>query len=218
MSLAVIFDMDGVMVNNGEYHYKAWKKFCANHSIKFSREKFTKVFFGRTNNQVIPDLFGKNLAVDEIEKLASEKENIYRHMYAPHIRPVNGLVELLLQLQKNKIPVAVATSAPMANADFVLERLNIKKLISVIVDESMVANGKPNPEIYLKTAQLLQTPVSDCVVFEDSISGTQAAFDAGAKVIALTTTLNAAQHKYAHVIINDFTSVFINNKTLNIKE
>jgi beta-phosphoglucomutase len=211
MNIAVIFDMDGVLVDNGAYHYQAWKKFCDKFNIPFSEDKFRTVFFGRTNEQVLTDLFEGVLTAHETELLALEKEQIYREIYAPHLKPVKGLLPFLAKLKENKIPVGVATSAPKENVDFILKGLKIEEYIDVIVDDSMVSNGKPNPEIYLKAAQLLQTEPKDCVVFEDSLSGTKSAFDAGTNVIALTTTLPADKHKYAHKIIADFDEVSVEN-------
>jgi len=201
--------MDGVLVDNGAYHYQAWKMFCDKFDILFSEDKFRTFFFGRTNEQVLGDLFKNDLTAHEIKQLALEKEQIYRDIYAPYLKPVKGLLSFLDNLKENKIPVGVATSAPKENVDFVLSGLNIQKYVDVIVDDSMVSNGKPHPEIYLKAAQLLNTEPGNCVVFEDSLSGTKSAFDAGTKVIALTTTLPSDKHKYAHQIIDDFNEISV---------
>ncbi|QGY43743.1 beta-phosphoglucomutase family hydrolase [Maribellus comscasis] len=207
---AVVFDMDGVIVDNGEFHYLAWKRFCYNHQIPFSKEKFRKAFFGRINEQVLPILFNKELTKDEIQKLGSEKEKIYREIYKPELKPVPGLVLFLNELKENNIPVAVATSASPENVDFVLDGLNIKYYFDVIVDDSMVTKGKPDPEIYLKAAQLLKKASKNCIVFEDSLSGTKAALDAGSKVVAITTSLKADEHKYAKHIFSDFSEISLN--------
>lgn len=207
MQQAVIFDMDGVMVDNGGFHYRAWQKFCANYDIAFSEEKFKTIFFGRTNQQVLPDLFERDLPPQEIKKLAHEKEQIYREIYQPFLQPVNGLIEFLHELKSRKIPVGVATSAPKENVGFVLNGLGVAAYVDAIVDDSMVANGKPNPEIYFKAAELLKVLPRNCVVFEDSLSGTKSAFAAGTKVIAITTTLPADKHQFAHEIMKDFTDI-----------
>jgi beta-phosphoglucomutase family hydrolase len=209
MNLAVIFDMDGVLVDNGDYHYKAWKIFCDKYNIVFPEDKFRTVFFGRTNEQVLSDLFTSKLNSHEIKNLGLEKEQIYSDIYAPHLKPVRGLISFLKNLKAKNIPVGVATSAPKENVDFVLKGLGIEEFVDVIVDDSMVSNGKPHPEIYLKAARLLNTEPKNCIVFEDSLSGTKSAFDAGTKVIALTTTLPAGKHQFAHIIISDFDEVSV---------
>jgi beta-phosphoglucomutase family hydrolase len=210
MKIAVVFDMDGVIVDNGRFHYLAWEEFCKKYRILFSDNIFRKTIFGRTNAEAIPFLFQRDLEKNEIQKLGAEKEEIYRRIYAPALKPVNGLPAFLEELKKHNIPTAVATSASPENVMFVLDGLRIKHYFNCIVDDSMVKNGKPNPEIYLKAAELLTTRPADCVVFEDSLSGTKAAFDAGAKVIALTTSLKAGEHRYAQHIFPDFSEISVN--------
>lgn len=209
MNIAVIFDMDGVLVDNGKFHRKAWRDFCENYNLPFTNEKFQNHYFGRTNEKVLPEMFNRELTRDEIEKYGNEKEEVYRKIYGLHIEPLAGLIPFLDSLKKNNILVGVATSAPTRNVEFVLDRLQIKKYINQIVNEEMVSESKPHPGIYLKTAELLQMKPENCVVFEDSLSGTKSAFDAGAKVIAVTTTLPAKEHKYAHSTIADFRDLSI---------
>lgn len=206
---AVIFDMDGVIVNNGKYHKQAWEEFSKKHIIPFSEEKFKTVFFGRTNEQVLPKLFKRDLSRQEIRQLADEKELIYRKIFAPHLAPVEGLRHFLNELNQAKIPIGIATSAPKENVSFIINGLAIENYIRTIVNDSMVFAGKPAPDIYIETAKLLNKKPGNCVVFEDSLSGTQSAWNAGAKVIALTTTMPAKEHTFAHHIINDFTEISI---------
>jgi len=216
--LAVIFDMDGVIVDNSKYHQQAWEEFSKKYNIHFSEEKFKTVFFGRINEEVLPILFNRDLSRQEISKLADEKEKIYREIYAPHLTPVKGLLHLLNELNQANIPVGVATSAPKENVDFIINGLDIGNYISTIIDDSMVSEGKPAPDIYIETAKRLNTKPADCVVFEDSFSGTQSAWNAGAKVVAVTTTMPAKKHTFAHHIINDFTEIsihIIRNKLFN---
>ncbi len=208
MSIAAIFDMDGVIVDNGKYHLKAWEEFCNRHNISFTEERFNE-FFGRTNEQVLTDMFHHDLSKQEIKKLGNEKEEIYREIYKPHLKPVEGLISFLEELQQNNIPTGVATSAPEENVDFVLDGLDIRGFIQIIVNDSMVTRGKPHPEIYLKTAELLKTDPQNCVVFEDSLSGTKAAFDAGTKVVAITTTVPAEKHKHAHLTVSNFNEISV---------
>lgn len=207
MELAVIFDMDGVIVENTNFHQKAWEKFSQKYNLDFSEEKFKNDYFGKTNDQILPEMFNKELPEKEIKKLGDEKEAIYREIFQPHLKPLKGLVPLLEELRRCSIPIGVATSAPRDNVDFVLDGLDIRKYIKTIVDDSMVVRGKPYPEIYRKSAEMLGVNPENCVVFEDSMSGTKSAFDAGAKVVAVTTTLPAEKHKLAHKIISDFNDV-----------
>ncbi len=207
---SVIFDMDGVIVDNGKFHYLAWKEFCNRYHISFSKEEFRKTFFGRTNEQVIPILFNKELTTKEIQKLGDEKEMLYREIYQPEIKPLKGLITFLEDLKANNIAMAIATSAPPANVDFVLNNLKIGHYFNFIVDDSMVSKGKPDPEIYIKAAHLLKTDPANCVVFEDSLSGTKAAFKAGAKVVGLSTSIGKEEHKYALHVFSDLSEISTN--------
>ncbi|MBN1822281.1 MAG: HAD family phosphatase [Prolixibacteraceae bacterium] len=210
MPFAVIFDLDGTIVDNAEFHKKAWGEFCNLYKVPFSDQIFNTVFFGKTNQQVLPELFGRKFTTSEVATLSEEKEIIYRKIYQEEMKPVNGLIPFLKDLKENNIQIALATSAPPGNVNLVLSGLNIKEYFSVIVDDTMVVKGKPDPEIFLKASALLKREPSDCVVFEDSLAGTKAAFDAGCKVIAVTTSLNASEHKYYHNIINDYSNISTN--------
>lgn len=209
MGIAVIFDMDGVIVDNGKYHLQAFAELCRRHNLKFSEEKFMNHQFGKVNEEVLPELFARDLSKEEIVKYAGEKESAYREIYGPEMNAMPGLIDLLKELKRHNIPVAIATSAPEENVDFVIKGLGIAVYIDVIVDDSMVTKGKPHPEIYLKAAELLKTAPESCMVFEDSLSGTRAAYEAGATVVAVTTTLKAEEHCYAHHIISGFENMTV---------
>lgn len=210
MIFIAIFDMDGVIVDNGHYHFLAWQEFCQRHSLAFSEGQFKKQFFGKTNQQVLPELFGKNLSHKEIENYGAEKELIFCEIYRPVMQPMKGLVPFLKELKQNKVKMAVATSAPRGNVDLVLDGLSLNPFFDTVVNESMVTRSKPDPEIYLLAAKKLGVSPAECVVFEDSLAGTKAAFDAGCKVVALTSTLPASKHKYYHHLISDFTEISVN--------
>ncbi len=207
---SAIFDMDGVVVDNGEFHYLAWKEFCGNYKIPFFKEKFRTTFFGRINEQILPDLFGSGLTAGDVKKLGDEKEALYRKIYKNEIKPLKGLPAFLNDLKDNSIPIAMATSAPPENVEFVLNCLDLAHYFDFVVDGSMVARGKPDPEIYLKAAHLLGTVPGKCIVFEDSLSGTKAAFGAGAKVVGLSTSLSKEEHKFASYVFSDFSEISVN--------
>lgn len=202
--------MDGVITDNVTFHKRAWGAFCQKHGIAFSDELFHTLFFGKTNHQVLPVLFGNELNEIEIRRLSEEKETIYREIFKAEMKPVPGLVAFLEELHSTNIPAALATSAPPANVAFVLDGLNLRKYFRFILDDTMVIRGKPDPEIYLNATKLLNRKPSECIVFEDSLSGTKAAFDAGCKVVALTTTTKASEHRYYHHIVDDFRDISVN--------
>jgi HAD superfamily hydrolase (TIGR01509 family) len=131
---------------------------------------------------------GREMSQSEIRELGGQKEQAYRELYAPDIRPVLGLPHFLEELEKRRIPHAVATSAPTPNVDFTMERTGLRRYFPIIIDDTMVSKGKPDPEVYLTAAKTLNMPPDRCVVFEDAILGIQAGKNAGMKVVGLATT------------------------------
>lgn len=207
---AVIFDMDGVLVDNKHIHRKAWVEFCKKHNHPIKEEDFDKIGFGKTNQEYLSYLFQREVPVSEAVKLGEEKERIYRDLIENHIEPVKGLIPFLQKIKDQYgFKTAVASSAPRTNIDFVMEKLKIYDYFDVLVDESMVHEGKPNPDIYVKAAQLLEVMPEHTLVFEDSLFGVEAALRAGMIVAALTTSHNKKELSEFSLwkIIKDFSEI-----------
>jgi beta-phosphoglucomutase family hydrolase len=202
---AVIFDMDGVLVENSGFHDRAWQMICKKYNSKKTPEEI-KSIFGGTNNLFVAKLLGIT-DDEEIKVIAEEKEALYREIYNDFIQLPDGLFNLLNELKQNNIPMAVATSAPTVNLDFVLDKLKISSYFEVLVDESFVKHGKPDPEIYRVTAQRLNIAPENCIVIEDSIFGIQSAKANGMKVIGITTTFNLEQINFADLVIKSFKEI-----------
>lgn len=203
MKAAVIFDMDGVIVDNDVYHFQAWGDLCRNYGLNVSMDE-VRSWFGNTNPMILKNLFGNSINEIQIEKLGQEKEKIYRDIYQEDIKPVPGLASFLDNLKEAGFIIAIATSAPTANVDFVLENTGIRCYFNKIIDASMILEGKPSPEIYLKAAEVLELPVSNCIVFEDSFHGIESAGKAGMKVIGVATTHPKEKLKGTIKNISDF--------------
>ena len=204
---AIIFDMDGVIVDNHLYHRKAIDLFFKKFNISFTDEQLKKHVWGRTNHDFMRYAFGTDLSWEETHKLSEEKEALYRKIYEKNIVPLKGLKEFLKSIQKNGIKRAVATSGCSSNVNFVLEKTGIKDFFEIVVDETMVETGKPSPEVYFKTATKLDTEPSRCVVFEDSPSGMKAAKTAGMKVVGVLTELSKEEAVDADFTIKDFSEI-----------
>jgi beta-phosphoglucomutase len=203
---AVIFDMDGVIVDNMGFHKKAWRRFIQKHAPDTDLEEFSR-HFGKTNFDLIRILLSGGVTRKKIKQLAEEKEALYRDLYAPYISPAPGLVSFLDRLEEEQADLVVATSAPPQNVDFVMNQTGLRKYFDKIVDSSQVEKGKPHPEIYRRAAALTHYTVSRCLVFEDSYPGIESARRAGIKVIGLATTHPAKNLKGAEKIISDFTEI-----------
>ena len=202
--MVLIFDMDGVLVDNHQWHFKAWSEFGKRHGLNISRKEFGS-HFGSTNQMIMTSLFGDHLTKEEHVALANEKETIYREIYRTEIKAVTGLPGFLQYAKQKGIQIALATSAPSANVSFTLEETGLRKYFDVITDASMVTTGKPDPEIYLLTAKRMNVRPVDCIVFEDSVAGIMSAQKAGIFVVGVATTHEAAElSKYVNTIIQNF--------------
>ena len=205
---AVIFDMDGVIVDTNPFHKKAIHQFCEKYGFQLSENELLNKVYGRTNRDWISNLFGI-LTPEKLEEYAGEKEQLFREIYAPYIKPVKGLLPFLDMLDKHRIPRAIATSAPRVNVDFVIARTGIGSYLTTILDERMVSRGKPDPEIYIKTAQALGLPNERCIVIEDSLSGVEAGQQSGSKVIGVTTTHTREELGHTNLVIDDFAQLTV---------
>lgn len=206
-TLALIFDMDGTMLDNYQYHLEAWKKFFKKHGIKLSEEEYKKKYAGLDSASTIRATMGDHLTEEQVRKYRDEKEQMYRDLIAPHIHPVNGLIPLLQSIRSAGIPMGVATSTTKDNIEFTMDKLHLKPYFSIIVDVTMISKGKPDPQIYLTTAGKLKVQPENCIVFEDSLNGIKSADNAHMKVIALTTSHSPDELHMADKVINDFTEI-----------
>lgn len=202
--VAVLFDMDGTLVDNAVHHDLAWKEFCR----RYHRPPFDlKDYFGNTNQMFFAHVFGRELSASEVDRYAIEKETIYQQLFEADIREVTGLTQFLQDLTQNQITIGLATAAPRMNVDFVFNRLGINRYFKFAVDDSMAKRGKPHPDIYLKAAEMAQLPPNRCVAIEDSINGILSAKAAGMKVVAVLTTHSQDEIGGADMYIRDFTEI-----------
>jgi beta-phosphoglucomutase len=197
--------MDGVLVDNNEFHYRSFEMFCHKYQLPMNPEIYNNHITGRTNEMILEYLFKRKIEPEESARLAFEKEAIYRDLFRPSIQAAPGLKELLAMTAQKNIPCAVASNGPIENIDFVLDETGIRPYFSVVINASMVKQGKPAPDIYLKAAELLGKSTDECIVFEDSPIGIKAARAAQIKVIGLTTTHREDELHDTEFIIQDFT-------------
>ncbi len=204
---AVIFDMDGTMMDNMSYHSQAWMKFCKMHDVPFTEQEYLNKYAGKKNDEIFQGLFNGKLSRKEIDEYSEEKEQMYRGLYAPFIKEVDGLSDLIKLLKAKGLKIAVATTAPQENRDFGLIALGLEKSFDVIVGDEQVELGKPDPQIYLLTAEKLEVRPKKCLVFEDTPKGVESAKRAGMKVVGVMTSRSAKDLEQADFLIKTFSDV-----------
>ena len=215
MSLkAVLFDMDGVIVDNLPFHVEAWLLFCERNGIPLTREVFYKELNGMNSKDTFEWFYKKQMTRSEVEKLEEEKELLYRGFYAAHRKPAEGLGSFLQDLRSRGIKTALATSAGPGNIDFILDGLGIRDQFDAIIGGAEVTKGKPDPEIYLKAAALVGVAPEDCWVIEDSLQGIASGLAAGARVVGITTSHTAEELAHTQVIASNFVGLYEKIATL----
>ena len=199
--------MDGVLVNNLECHVKAFQKVGEEQGVKLTAEQVRAVF-GRSTVDMLSAMTGWRIGPEEGLKLDDRKEKIYRELARPVMREimVPGLKKILDFYNKASLKIAVASSGPDENVNMVLEELEIRDYFSAVVTASHVRKGKPDPECFLLAARGMGIDPAECLVFEDSRSGIQAALAAGCRCVALATTHSRGEIKglKPDLIVEDF--------------
>jgi beta-phosphoglucomutase len=205
---AILFDMDGVVVDNLPYHVDAWLLFCERKNIPLTREIFYRELNGMNSKDTFEWFYKREMSRAEVEVLEEEKELIYRDFYRDHIQPAPGLLEFLKDLRSNGIKTALATSAGPGNIDFIVDGLGIRDQFDAIIGGAEVRKGKPDPEIYLKAAELVGIEPSACWVIEDSLQGIAAGQSAGMRVVGISTSHTPAELAHTAVVRPDFVDLF----------
>lgn len=205
---AFVFDMDGVLFDNSDFHVQAWTEYARLYGRELSVDDI-KRRLGFNNREYMRFVLDREPTAEEIAKATVEKEALYRTLSRGHLAVPPGLLALLGAAARGGIACGIATSAPKENVDFVLDGLKIRHFFKEVVDAGQVKHGKPDPEIYQVSAQRLGVPPAQCIVFEDAIAGIQSGNAAGMRVIAITTSYPAAvlaEHSPA-AIIGSFTDL-----------
>jgi beta-phosphoglucomutase len=185
--LALILDMDGVIVDSNPFHRKVWAEYNRRFGVE-TDESMQQRMYGRRNDDIVRDFFGAHLTDEEVRAHGAAKERLFRDTIRPAINEalVPGVREFLERHRGQ--PIGMATNAEPANVEFLLDAARLRPYFRAVVDGHQVSHPKPHPEIYLRAAELLGAEPGECVVFEDSVTGIEAGRAAGMAVVGLTTS------------------------------
>lgn len=202
---AFLFDLNGTMIDDMEYHVKAWHRIFNSLGAYITMEEMKSQSYGK-NPEVIERVMPQHFTDEEKRTMSIEKEKQYQQEFRPHLKLISGLDTFLKKTADAGIKMAIGSAAITMNIDFVLDGLNIRHYFDVIVSADDVAKSKPDPETYLMCAKKLNIAPEDCLVFEDVPKGTESALRAGMNCVVITTMHSEDEFNPANVlwVIKDY--------------
>jgi HAD superfamily hydrolase (TIGR01509 family) len=182
---AVLWDLDGTLIDSLEYHWISWRDTMAKEGVPITREQFLSSF-GRRNDAIIPQWLDASATPGRVARIGDAKERLYRDLIrSKGIAPLRGVAEWIQRLKEQGWRQAIASSAPRANVDAVLDALGTADCFQGIVSAEDVTHGKPDPEVYLTAAARVGTPPARSIVVEDAAAGIEGARRAGMRSIGV---------------------------------
>ena len=202
---AVIWDLDGVIIDSADEHRRAWQRLARETGVTLTDADFWATF-GKRNDDIIPH-FWKNVSPEQLQALADRKELYFREFVREAAAPLPGSMELMRGLYEAGFPQALASSTPIENIALIKDLLHLDHYLTALVSGETVARGKPAPDIFLQAADELHMPPSLCLVIEDAVAGVQAALAAGMRCIAVAGNRDLPGLRAADVMVKDLTQV-----------
>lgn len=202
---AILWDMDGVIVDSYEGHYLSWKQSLEEVGQTFDEVMFKRTF-GMNNRLILATVYQKDLDEEFIKRVSERKETLFRDDIKGRAQALPGVKDWLEKFKSMGIKQAVASSAPQANIDALITELGIRNYFQAEAAGATL-KGKPDPAVFLLAASLLKVDPADCLVIEDSIAGVEAAKRAGCQCLAVLTTNQASELSQADLIIQDLTNL-----------
>jgi beta-phosphoglucomutase len=205
MTDAVIFDMNGVLIVDEEYHAESWRILCKKYGFVLTDDEFEHQVTGKRDVDTLDYLFKRKLTAAEANIYADERDAIAEQLVKGKLALPDGLIDLLDGIVNKNIPMAIATSSRRGYVNFILDNFGLRKYFPIIVTAEDIKNGKPDPEMYHRTAEILGVKPDKCLVFEDSRSGVKSAKAAGMYVVGITSSIPKDElAKIADTAINSF--------------
>ncbi len=210
---ALIFDMDGTMIDSMPWHAKSWLVFCERHGIAIDIDDLMRRTTGRTGLECMRELFQREVDQAEAWALIHEKETIYRDLFAPRFAEVAGFGQFAVQARAQGLKIGVGTAGDRHNIAFAFSHLRMAHAPHAVVGGDQGFAGKPEPSIFMEVARLLEVPPAACIVFEDAPFGIEAARRAGIRAVAVCSTHTPQDLAGPHVIasVRDYTELMNSN-------
>lgn len=210
---ALIFDMDGTMVDSMPWHARSWGEFARRHGIEMALDDILRRTTGRTCVECMNVLFKRDIEISEALLLVAEKEGLYREMFAPVFAEVAGFKAFAALAKAQGLKVGVGTAGDQHNIAFVMAGLAMASPPHAVVGGDEGLPGKPEPAIFLEAARRMGVAAAGCIVFEDAPFGIEAARRAGMRAVAICTSHSAEELSGPHVIasVHDYNELIDSN-------
>ena len=196
---AVLWDVDGTLIDSAEYHWLTWRETLAGEGYELTRAQFD-ASFGQRNDEILRGYFGEGLSAGEVVRIGDAKEVRYRELVcARGVEPLPGVRRWLDKLRAEGWRQAIASSAPRLNLDAILQALGLEDFFDAVASAEDVERGKPDPQIFLAAAGKVQVEAARCVVVEDAPAGVEAARRAGMRRVGVLSSHGALD---ADVVVN----------------
>jgi beta-phosphoglucomutase-like phosphatase (HAD superfamily) len=210
---ALIFDMDGTMIDSMPWHARAWVEFTRRHGLDIDVAEVLARTTGRTGSECMHELFGRVLPEAECQALVHEKEDIYRVLFDGNFIEVAGFVAFAKAAAGRGLKLAVGTAGDRHNIEFAMSRLGMDPLPLAIVGGDEGFSGKPTPAIFLEAARRIGVAPAHCIVFEDAPFGIEAARRGGMRAVAICSSHTAAELAGPHVMaaVHDYNELAQSN-------
>ena len=202
---AVIWDLDGVIIDSADAHRRAWQRLAREEGVTFTDADFWATF-GKRNDAILAELWGP-LPAEQVKALADRKEAYFRELIRETAAPLPGAMELMRGLHEAGFRQALASSTPTENIELISEVLGLKQYLTELVSGETVPHGKPAPDIFLKAAKELDVDPSVCLVIEDAVAGVEAAHAAGMRCIAVAGNRDLPGLRKAELMVKSLTEV-----------
>jgi beta-phosphoglucomutase family hydrolase len=201
----LLWDLDGVLVDTSELHYRSWQEALTEHDVELSRAEFRETF-GMNNAGILRRLLGERYSAELYRQISEKKESAFRDSLKGNVALLPGARALLIAAREAGISQAIASSAPLANIQALVDELRFAEFFDALVSGAEMP-GKPNPDVFLEAARRIDAPASSCLVIEDAVAGVQAAHRAGMKCLAVTTTNSRQDLAEADRIVDSLEAV-----------
>lgn len=204
---ALIFDMDGVLIDNTDYQARAFQLLFRDLGLTTNARRLLERLNGMPATKILQTVFASNVPKKKLATYADQREFLYRTIYWDKRKEVAGLTEFLKAARAAGFKIGLGTGSGNDTIGYIIDHLDIRQYFDVVITKDDVDKGKPHADTYTVTARELDVPPERCLVFEDALVGEQAAYKAGMRCVAVSTSIKPEKFQAPIAVIKDFTAL-----------